>query len=47
MEQAKDIVMTQIASYMVSVGVSSSGRSVFPNWMNEPEMPQSMIDELE
>ena len=37
----------QTATFMMAIGASAVTLSVVPLWHNEPEMPQSMLDEMQ
>ena len=46
LENLADSVKSQSAKFMLSIGATAVSRSFWPLWQHEPEMPQSMLDEI-
>jgi len=47
MSQVSNRTMRTAASFLVLLGGTAVTLSAVPFWHNEPEMPQSMLDEIE
>ena len=43
---ASNNALNSVAKFMVNLGTSAVTRSAFPFWHHEPEMPQSILNEI-